>query len=174
MTVDATEGYGKSVLLVRRLIVMHGEDRLVIVDDILPADGHDPPEVTTQFQTGWVPKVDNDGDHPLIVKGEKGTLGVRCFGHDVELSAEDRRFTSGWHWKKIDEEGPGDWHSVRGKYQSDPDRPLVTVLQPAAGDADLPNPPTVRYAGDRITVSFPDGVTVRFKQETTSWRLDRS
>jgi len=173
MAVDATEGYGESVQRVRRLIVMHGEDRLVIVDDILPADGHDPPEVTAQFQTAWIPKIDMGGAHPLIVEGEKGRLGVRCFGHEIELAAENRRFTSGWHWKKISEEGPGDWHSVRGKYPSDPDRPLVTVLQPAAGDADLPKPPAVRYAGERITVSFPDGVKVRFKQETTGWRLVR-
>ncbi len=173
MMIDSTEAYGESVKRVRRIFVMHAEDRAVVVDDILPADGHDPPEITTQFQTGWVPKLDNDGDHQLIVKGEKGTLGVRCFGHKVELSAEDRKFTSGWRWEKISEDGPGDWHSVRGKYQSDPQRPLVTVLRSVAADADLPKPPTIRYADDRITVAFADGVTLEFKQETTGWHFVR-
>ena len=171
MAVDATDGYGEPVELVRRLIVMHGEDRVVVVDDILPAEGHDPPEVTTQFQTAWPPRIDDAAEHQLVVAGENGALGVQCFGHELELAAEDRAFTSGWHWKKIGEKGPGNWHSVRGKYQSDPDRPLVTVLQPASGEADPAEPPTVRYAGERITVTFADGVSLELEQETTSWRF---
>ena len=170
--VDSTRSYGKAASRVRRLIVMHGDDRVVVLDDIVPAQAK-PGKITTQFQTAWTPKLDAEATHPLVIRGERGALGTRLFGHDVKLAAKDRQFTNGWHWVKISEKGPGDWHSVAGDYTADPDRPLVTVHQPAAGDADPAAPPTVRYADGKVTVTFADRVSLAFKQTRAGWQFAR-
>jgi len=170
MTVDSTDGYGKAAMRVRRLIVMHGEHRVVVLDDLVPAKGK-PGKVTTHFQTAWPPTLDADAANPMIVRGQKGAIGLRCFGHNVTLQANDRRFRSNWSWAKIAEGGPGDWHTVSGSYTADPARPLVTVIQPAAGDADPPDPPRVQYADDTIEVRFTDGAAMTFKHDKAGWRF---
>lgn len=172
ITIDSTEGYGNSARRVRRLIVMHADDRVVVLDDIIPADDR-PGEITTQFQTAWSPEIDAEATHPLIIKGQNGSLGARCFGHDLTLTARDRTFSSSWHWAKIDEQGPGDWHSVTADYQADPARPLVTVLQPAAGKAALSPPPRVKYNKAKIEVIFADELTIGFAQNKGGWQLIR-
>jgi hypothetical protein len=172
MTIDSTDGYGEGAGRVWRLIVMHGDDRVIVLDDILPADGK-PGRITAQYQIAWTPAIDRAAAHQMVVKGQKGSLGVRCFGHKVELEAKDRQFSSGWRWDKISEDGPGDWHSVSATYTADPDRPLVTVLQPARGDREPPAPPDCRFADAKIEVAFADGLVVQFEQNPDGWRFFR-
>ncbi len=172
MTVDSTDGYGKAARRVRRLIVMHGDDAVVVLDDLIPAEGRSG-EITAQYQTAWPPEIDKKAPGMMVLTGQKGRLAVRCYGQPVKLSATDRKFSSGWHWAKIDESGPGDWHSVSGTYTADPDRPLVTVLTPAAGDAPLPAAPTCEYAESAVTVKLPGGQTVRFERTDDGWRFVR-
>ena len=169
MTVDSTDGYGDAAKSVRRLIVMHGEDCVAVLDDILPVDGN-AVTITAQYQTAWMPKIDNAADHQLIVPGLKGSLGLRCFGHMVELEARDRQFKSGWRWDKISEDGPGDWHSVTGTYIADPDRPCITVLQPARANRGLPPGPMCRYGNGTVDLRFESGVRIHFTRNEKGWQ----
>jgi len=172
VTLDSTEGYGKAATRVRRLIVMHGDDAVVVLDDVVPAKGK-PGEIAAQYQTAWTPAIAPKDPAALVLKGQNGSLHLRCYGHPVELSAKDRKFRHGWHWKKISESGPGDWHSVTGTYTADPDRPLVTVLLPAPAGRELPPPPKCRYAKGTVEVEFATGRTVRFEQKRDGWRFVR-
>ncbi|MFP4056571.1 MAG: IPT/TIG domain-containing protein [Candidatus Brocadiia bacterium] len=172
MTLDSTDGYGKGARRVRRLIVMHGTDRVVVLDDLVPAKGK-PGQITAQYQTAWAPAIDADDPAGFTLQGQNGSLRVRCYGHPIALSAEDRKFTSGWCWKKISKDGPGDWQSVRGTYTADPARPLVTTLEPAPADKEPAPAPQVRYEKDAVTVEFADGVTMRFRQTREGWQFVR-
>jgi hypothetical protein len=172
VTLDSTDGYGKAARRVRRLIVMHADDSVVVLDDIIPAEGQ-PGQITAQYQTAWTPQIDESDKAAMVVKGQKGSLRVRCYGHPVELAAKDRTFRSGWSWKKISEEGPGDWHSVSGTYTADVDRPLVTVIQPAAAKKAPPPAPRCGYEKRGVTVEFKDGPAVRFEQTKKGWQFVR-
>lgn len=172
MTVDSTDGYGEAAERMRRLIVMYGEDRVVVLDDILPVDGK-PVTITAQYQTGWPPRIDNEANHQMIVRGQKGSLALCCLGHTLQFQAEDRQFKSAWRWDKISEDGPGDWHSVTGTYTVNPDRPLITVLQPARGDSEPAAPPQCSFADGRIEVTFADGIVVQFETKEGAWAFVR-
>ena len=172
MTLNSTDGYGKAARSVRRLVVMHGETSIVVLDDIVPAKGN-PGKITAQYQTGWTPKIDGKNGSNLIITGQNGRLELRTFGHDLGLSAEDRRFSSGWHWKKIDQNGPGDWHSVSGVYTADPTRPLITVLRPAEVDAELTHNPECIYDQDKIVVRPHPDYEVRFVRREGRWKVLR-
>ena len=171
VTLDSTDGYGRAARSVRRLIVMHGEDSVVVLDDILPQKGQ-PGEITPQYQTGWTPKIDSDAN-AVRIEGQKGRLELRAFGHDLGLSAKDRTFSSGWHWKKIDEHGPGDWHSISGTYSADPARPLITVLRPAGPGEELPREPECSYEEDEIVVRPNPACRVRFVRREGRWEFVR-
>lgn len=171
MTLDSTDGYGSAAKRVRRLIVMHGEDTVVVLDDIIPAKA--PATITAQYQTGWTPDIDED-KRGMKIEGQNGTLHLRCFGHPLALEAADRTFSHGWHWKKISEAGPGDWHTVSAPYTADPNRPLLTVLQPAAASEPPPTPPRCRYDDANITVELNNGPVIRFRQNEQGWNYVRN
>lgn len=173
MTLDSTEGYGAAARRVRRLIVMHGSDAVIVLDDIVPADGK-PGEITAQYQTAWMPEIDEKYTGFVLVPGQKGKLGLRCFGHQLVLSAQDRQFRKpGWCWEKISDSGPGDWHTLFGSYHCDPDRPLTTVLQPVTPRKPLPASPQCRYGKGMVEVDLAGGVRVRFEREEEGWQFVR-
>jgi hypothetical protein len=171
VTLNSTDGYGKGARSVRRLIVMHGEDSVVVLDDVLPAEGK-PGTITAHYQSGWTPKIDRE-KNVVRIEGQNGRLALRAFGHDLDLSAKDRTFSSGWYWKKIDENGPGDWHSISGTYTADPARPLITVLRPAAPDEKPSHEPECSYEKGEIVVSPNPGYEVRFVRRKGRWQFVR-
>lgn len=170
MVVDSTDGWGNKAQRVRRLIVMHGEDRVVVLDDLIPAQGK-PGNVAMHYQTAWPPAIDEQEPGAIHLEGQKGKAVVRTFGHLLKLTAADRAFKSGWHWAKIGKDGPGDWHTVRGDYTADVDRPLVTVIQPTGLDDQTPAAPQVSYGQGAITIDFADGPDVRFEQTRAGWQF---
>jgi hypothetical protein len=173
MTIDSTKGYGMAAARVRRLIVMYGDDSAIVLDDIIPADGK-PGEVTAQYQTAWKPEIDEQDASVALIAGQNGKLSLRCFGHELALSAQDREFRKpGWCWEKISKSGPGDWHTLSATYRADPSRPLVTVLQSAPRDKQLPPPPECRYAKGTVEVEFAPGPTVKFEQKEQGWQFVR-
>jgi len=173
ITLDSTDGYGAAAARVRRLIVMHGADSVVVLDDVVPARGK-PGEITAQYQTGWKPRLDEQDATAAVIVGQKGQLELRCFGHDLALAATDREFSKpGWCWEKISESGPGDWHTLSGTYRADPARPLVTVLRSASPADQFPPPPQCRYANGSVEVALAGGRTVRFEQDKDGWQFVR-
>ena len=168
VTLDSTRGYGKAARRVRRLIVMHGKNAVIVLDDLLPAKGK-PGKITAQYQTAWPPSIDPDSPGTLTVAGQKGKLRVMHFGHAIRLEATDRTFRSGWHWKKIAKEGPGDWHSLAGTYTAHAASPLVAVAQPVGAEEAFPAPARCTYGKGTVTVQLPGGATVTFKQTDHGW-----
>ncbi|MFO7870433.1 MAG: IPT/TIG domain-containing protein [Kiritimatiellia bacterium] len=172
MTLESTEAYGKIAERVRRIIVMHGEDSVTVLDDVAPV-GTSPGDVTAQYQTGWKPHLDESAPGVMTLTGLNGKIVLRCFGPAIKLGARDREFRSGWHWKKISKDGPGNWHTVSGTYPADTSRPLVTVIQPAAEDEPFPEPPKCFYGNEQLEVKFPGGTAVRFMQKHDGWQFIR-
>ena len=168
MTLDSTEGYGKAARRVRRVLVLHGADAVVVLDDIIPADGR-PGEVTAQYQTAWKPEVRPENRAAALLTGQKGQMSLRCFGHAVQFVAADRKFSKkGWHWEKVGASGPGDWHSLTGRYTADPARPLVTVLAPRTGGRKEPRA-TVAYGDGTVVVTLADHLCFRFARKDRRW-----
>jgi hypothetical protein len=171
MTLDSTDGYGEAADRVRRLIVMYGTDSVVVLEDIIPARDK-PGQITAQYQTAWKPAVSKEDASVALIAGQKGKLELRCFGHPLALSATDRSFRKpGWRWEKISESGPGDWQTLSGTYQADPDRPLVTVLRPVPAGKPLPPSPQCRFAKASVEVEFAGGHTIRFEQIKEGWQF---
>lgn len=168
MTIDSTDGYGSAAKRVRRTIVMHGADGAVVLDDIIPAEGR-PGRITAQYQTAWTPRIQDDDPSIMVMQGQKGNLLLRCFGHDIKLEGRARDFSSGWHWKKIAQEG--DWQSVSGEYDASPERPMVTVLIPFKGEK-MEQQPLCSYGERNIQVDLSDRVSVAFKRIDGQWEFE--
>jgi len=150
MTVDSTEAYGQHARRVRRHLVMHGADTLIVLDDLLPAEGA-PGKITTQFQT----------DSQVAVTGRSAVIGkspalrLKAFGPDGALTERKKP------------------HALVGEYTAAEDDPLVAVIQvadSAESAARLPDA-TCRRDGDAITVTLPGGQSIRFTREKTGWQL---
>lgn len=151
MTLDSTKAYGEHARRVRRHLVMHGSDTLIVLDDLLPAEGK-PGKIATQFQTDKKVKVDG---RSAIVGDRRGpVLVLTTFGPDIALK----------HRKTP--------RALVGEYTAVEDTPLVTVIQvaeslDAAGELKVPS---VERDGDAIAVALPDGATARFVNGDRGWR----
>lgn len=190
MVVDSTEAYGRIARRVRRTLVMHDDRALVLLDDIIPGDGAvrepktmpgwSPPPInvdpeaikaTAQYQAAGAAKVDADlGD--AVVNGREMSLGLWTFGPALELSVKDRDFGKSWLFRRRAQEGMYDWHSLTGDYTLEADKPLVTVLIPAAKGR-RPDPPTFEREGETITVTLPNGAKVTFAKQDDKWTILR-
>ncbi len=168
MSLDSTDGYGDAAERVRRIIVMHGADGVVVLDDIMPAEDK-PGRITAQYQTAWTPRIADEDPSTMVLEGQKGNLLLRCFGHDIQLEGREREFSSAWHWKRIAEEG--DWHSVTGDYNASRERPLITVLMPFKGN-NVGELPECEFGAKSIRVDVSDGVSVEFKRIDGQWEYD--
>ncbi|MFW5893513.1 MAG: IPT/TIG domain-containing protein [Verrucomicrobiota bacterium] len=166
MIVDSTDGYSNAER-VRRVIVMHAEFGVVVVDDIAPGENNDG-RVTAQYQTAWTPEVDEKRPGRMRINGENGGLLMQCYGHDLNLDAEDREMSSGWRWEKISSKGRGNWHSVRADYKAAVERPLVTVLIPFKKNED-PVEPDCEYDEERVDVRFGYDASVHFERQDGTW-----
>ncbi|MFP4028269.1 MAG: IPT/TIG domain-containing protein [Candidatus Brocadiia bacterium] len=172
VVLDSTEGYRKAAQRVRRLLVMHGTDYTIVFDDILPAKNK-PGKITAQYQTAWKPELPTEQQPArMLVAGQNGKLFMEIFGHALKLSAKDRKFSSGWHWAKVDESGPGDWHTVSGEYTADLKRPLITVLTPGDADANRPSA-SCNYSDDKITINPGSGPKVVFRLKDGLWHFQK-
>lgn len=146
-------------------------DRAIVLDDVIPPQNK-PGKITAQYQTAWKPSLTRGGmDTGMRITGQNGALLVQTCGHALDLTKKDRKFTSGWHWAKIDESGPGDWHTVSGQYRADPARPLITVLWPVKKQDKTPSL-ECKYKKDLISVSPGGQDSVRFVREDGEWKWE--
>ncbi len=171
VVLDSTDGYGDHARQVRRLFLMHDTDWAIVLDDVIPPQNK-PGKITAQYQTAWKPSLTRGGmDTGMRITGQNGALLVQTCGHALDLTKKDRKFTSGWHWAKIDESGPGDWHTVSGQYRADPARPLITVLWPVKKQDKTPSL-ECKYKKDLISVSPGGQDSVRFVREDGEWKWE--
>jgi hypothetical protein len=155
MTLDSTKAYRKHARRVRRHLIMHGSDTLIVLDDLLPAEGK-PGMIITQFQTDEDVKV--DGRSAIIGDDRGPALVLTTFGPDVALT-----------WRKKPK-------AVLGEYTAVEDTPLVTIIQVAESTeaAAALKAPSVRRDDGIIDLSLPTATEVRFTYRKAGWQIDKS
>lgn len=190
MVIDSTPAYGRIAERVRRTILMLGGDAVVVLDDLASGEaavrdddgmpGWSPPPIavdpdaikaTAQYQAAHKPEIDTESGAATIA-GHNAAVTLWTFGPDVTLSARDRRFGRSWRFRNLAEEGVFDSHSLSGRYEIQPDKPLVTVLMPGR-QGERGDGPQYERAGDRIRIGLPGGAEVVFKRADGVWRLAR-
>jgi hypothetical protein len=169
ITVDSTKAYsdGKVTLASKahRVFALAGEEALVIVDDIVPANGS--MRILAQYQTAQEPAL-NDGGFAIRTPG--ASARIHLAGPPIDdLSSHARDLTKrGWVYKHMDR----NWHSVWGTYLPDPDKPLVTVCMISRGDIE-PAEPNVEFGNGTISVTLGGGRTLHFDRKDQMWHLRR-
>jgi len=169
MTVDATSAYQKEspARRVRRHLVMCGDRAVVVLDDVLPAEGR-PGNVTTHFQCGFKAEVLPD-KRSAAVLGEKARLILRTFGPEIALKVTGpNEWGKSWIFKKTGVQ----WYTIEGEYAAQADSPLLAVLTPA-DTAGEPPKVEVRREAKAIAVDLGAGRIVRFEQGREGWAFVR-
>jgi len=153
---------------VRRIIVQAADKAVIWLDDISVPQAHR--SVTTQYQCGFGVKLSADGTRCRII-GADSDMEILVDGPKTKLTCQGRRKFSQewWVYGKTDVK----WHPVRGKYDSDPARPMVTVCTPLAKDA--PSPKIRVTRGDNsISVDIGQKEPIVFERVNNRWRAKRS
>ncbi|MFO7870578.1 MAG: IPT/TIG domain-containing protein [Kiritimatiellia bacterium] len=141
----------------RRTVLLHAQGRVVVLDDIVPAEGS-PGEVVSRFQT---PEADLTGNpRGAVTKRGNAVMRIRFFGPETELSVQDRK--RGRHWK-------GKWQAVTVRYTADEKHPLVTVLAAGKGESAPEVEAELVYGDKSIVVDLPGIGRAEFKASNTGW-----
>ncbi len=164
IVLDATDAYRPWVATrVRRHFVQFGTDALIILDDIVPAEGTDG-RIVAQFQTRN-PQLRPEAAE-FLAAGPNARMAIRLFGPPLELTTQ----AYNWHGQT--------WDTVRGHYLADPGVPLVSVVTfapaapaaPADAPADAPEPlrPVVTRDGATLSVALGKA-TATFRRGENGW-----
>ncbi len=154
IVLDSTDAYRPWIAQrVRRHFVQYGDEALIILDDIVPADGTDG-RITAQFQTRD-PELRPETAE-ILAAGPNARMAVRLFGPELDLTTQ--AYT--WHGQR--------WNAVRGHYLADAGVPLVSVVTVAAADAPEPSRPTVTRDGTTLAVTLGTA-TATFRHGDTGW-----
>jgi len=160
MTVDVGDAYKDTAEGMRRVLVMHKDEAVVVLDDIVPKGAG---RITHQLQCGAPAAVDQADPSSAAVKGNQTWLAVRLFGASVSLSC-DGPLEFGRSWVYAEEGTP--WYRLSGEYTAERGKPLVTVLLPHGKDTAVPKV-TCEYKPKEIRVKLPGGETVTFAETAT-------
>jgi hypothetical protein len=142
MTVDASLAYG--VQRLRRVFVLYGDQFAAVLDDI---DCEGP--VTAQYQCGFPTELSDD--HTAATIAGKMIVQPNLPGLKLEVEGPID-FGNSWIFKKTGVQ----WYRIRGDYNADPGRPLVTVFSP--------RPVSVKHVGSEIVIE-----DVRFEKTDKGW-----
>jgi len=163
MTVDATDAYQETAQRMRRILVMHGEQAVIVLDDILPKGKG---AVTHQLQCGAPAVVDSEDAAQATVSGKHTQLAVQVAGPPLSLAvAGPIDFERSWVY--ANNETP--WYRLTGDYTASGKRPLVTVLMPHGKGKSAPRARCEFTAGE-CQVKLPSGERAVFRQSETGWQ----
>ncbi|MFP4026870.1 MAG: IPT/TIG domain-containing protein [Candidatus Brocadiia bacterium] len=168
MTVDSTKAYAKAAQRVRRTIVMHENDAVIVLDDILAAEGK-PGEITTHFQCGRETELKKDRRSALI-SGKNGKVLLHCFGPSTRLSIRPRSFNNSWVWANLAKTEGAAWQTVSGTYRASETLPLITVLLPL-GQNEKPPVPQWDCKENEILIYPGMDFEVTFAQKDGLWEF---
>ncbi len=162
---DATAAYGGVALRVVRHLVMLGDQALLLLDDIVPANPT--ATVRAQYQCGGGPTL-MAGGRALDVAGAAARLRLSWPTHPkAQPNLAPERSLHDTHWG---------YHFARCRlfpvtldYPPQANRPLLALFQDAT---DGPPPPIQIDATDeRIGIALPSGRTLRFLRLESGWTL---
>ena len=168
ISVEATEAYAKTTgaRRVARHFVMVGDEAVVMLDDILPAQEADG-MITVQWQAQYATETDGAS---AIIFGDDSALRIEPHGPSLTLEVEGpRKFARAWVYRRMEEQGLVSWHSTRGTYRAEEAKPLVTVLQRMDKNAEAPARSRARYEQNRIAVTLASGRRVDFLYANGQW-----
>jgi hypothetical protein len=163
MTVDASDAYKDKAERMRRVLVMHKDEAVIVLDDIVPKAGG---RITHHLQCGTPANIDQGDASAAVVQGNQTWLTVRLFGPSVSLSC-DGPLDFDRSWVYAEEETT--WYRLSGEYTAEQGKPLVTVLLPHNKDTAAPEV-TCEYKSKEIRVKLPGGETVVFAETATGWK----
>jgi hypothetical protein len=160
---DSTAAYKGAATRAVRHLVMVGEEGVVLLDDIVPADPA--AEIFVQYQCGGETR-DIGAGRTVHVQGDAAALQIDLLGRDalgLELQPERDLKSTHWGYKFADCRH----FPVTGTYAAEEGDPLITVFTEASGAAAKP---AVTREGDRLTVGLPGGGSAGFVLLPTGWR----
>jgi hypothetical protein len=144
---------------------MAGEEGLVLLDDIVPADPA--VTVTAQYQTGGLAEPLRGG-RAVLVHGKRAWLRLELVGNEeLSLECHPERRLDDIHWGYYFAECR--WFPVTAKYVPHESEPLVTVFLDAPEQA--PGCCAVERGGNGLAVLLPSGRRVCFELGTEGWRF---
>ena len=169
MEIDASDAYGTAERF-KRIVVLHGNQSVVLLDDIVPAVGGPKAKVQSYFQAAGPVSVLDAASGAALVVGQSAKLGIQTLGAKVTLEvAGPLDFKDSWIYRKLAEQGDVSWHRLTASYTARPEDPLVTVLTPVPGDAVLKGAMFRRSADDTLSIELGDGTFVNFRREAGVW-----
>jgi len=163
---DSTAAYRGAALLVRRVLVLAGEEGVVLLDDILPADPG--AKILAQYQAGGETR-DLGSGRAIMIQGARARLKLQLLTRsDLHLTLHPERSLHDTHWG---------YHfadcrlfPLSGTYTVAQADPLLTVFL----DATNADPGTARLVREdnALVVRLPSGRDLAFARHDGAWRFD--
>lgn len=160
LVIDLNHAYAPhGIERVRRTLLMHGDEHVIVLDDIDAGD--ELPGETVSWWQIRSNKLELDRQS-LQARADSASLTTRFFGPKAKLNSRRRGTFHG-----------AEWHSVEAAYTADPEQPLVTVLRVTEDDETAPAEADVNYGKERITVTLPGDVSASFQRTSAGWGFVR-
>jgi hypothetical protein len=174
LSVDLSKAYDtkkeRGPARVLRHLVMLGDHTVVLLDDIVPANGS-AGKVVSNLQAGQATTL-SPGDGTARLEGSQRQVAIRFDGPPAELSLQGPRdFGRAWTFREVAARGGYSWHTLTAAYSADPRQPLIAILQPVQRDAAAPTVQVDRQ-GERISVRAGSEEVV-FTMDDSGWRPRR-
>jgi hypothetical protein len=161
---------------VNRWVCLLGKEAVVVLDDLLPAEG-EPGKVVSRLQFGQAVKsIETAGDasKEYRVAGQGAAARVSLFYPGaIKATLHDREFGKSWIWERLAKAELATWTTARISYTLKPSTPLVTVIQPRHESRSL-KPVTVQRTTGRVRVVLASGRSVVFIRNEKRWNVERS
>lgn len=160
---DATAAYRGAARRVLRHLVLIGARAIVLLDDIVAAEGR-PGVVLAQYQCGGATEELVPG-RALLIAGQNERLRLHLLTRpDLRLECHPERDLHDTHWG---------YHfadcrhfPVTGAYQAEESDPLITVFLDAS---QAEGEPVLERDSERLTVALPGGESIAFRQTPSGW-----
>lgn len=162
---DATPAYRGAAQRVVRLLVLVGDEGLVLLDDVLPADPG--ATIRAQYQCGGPVSTAAHG-RSVLIEGRQARLRLELLTcAEVRLAPQPERSLHDTHWGYHFADCR--WFPVTADYRAAEAEPLVSVILDVTRGA----PPAARLerGAGSLTVVLPSGVRIGFACGPGGWTL---
>lgn len=151
VAIDSTEGYRPNrPRRVRRSLVLVGDHTLVVLDDIVPAEGA-PGEVVSRFQPAGEAALSEDAASVTLSSGTASLRMQYLIPARPALATIERNERT----------------ALEARYTAEPDRPAVFVLH----TTDAPPQARLDEESGTCTLTFADGRDIVFAKTPRGWGL---
>ncbi len=162
---NVTPAYRGAARRVVRHLVMVGEEGLISLDDIVPAN----PGATIRLQYQLGGETSLIDDHAVLVAGRKVKMRLDLLSHpDIQPALQPERSLRDTHWGYARSDCR--LFPVFADCIVQEDDPLVSVFLDATDH--LPGAPTLSRQGYDIIITLPSGRTIVFSLFESVWMLD--